>query len=69
MQRLEFEARGVTCLECKGLDLTTHPDHAQRRAGKCLPSGPDDAARVFVRIHMARNCWYFVPADSYQGRD
>lgn len=63
MKRLEFEARGVTCQQCDHLDV---PAELPPRVGKCLASGTTDATRVFVRIHMARNCWYFAPDDSYQ---
>ena len=58
MPRNEYEARGVTCLECKGMRTKDRPDLAEVGTGACHLRGPV----VFVSLEMARNCWEFVPA-------
>jgi hypothetical protein len=58
MPPTEYEARGVTCLECKGMRTKERPDLAEIGIGACHLRTPV----VFVSIEMARNCWEFIPA-------
>lgn len=53
-----IESRGVTCLQCSGLDLQAHADVAKLGYGWCrLAELPH-----FVAARMARNCADFDPA-------
>ena len=53
-----YESRGVRCLECKGLDLKSHPEQVKGGFGWCaLKPAPQ-----FVSFAMSRNCLEFDPA-------
>lgn len=64
---MTIESRGITCLECAGLDLKTHPERAKAGFGMCGHTNP----KHFVVHQMARNCTEFVaaPADVVEARD
>jgi hypothetical protein len=55
---MKIESRGVTCLECAGLDLKKYEEQAKNGFGWCA------AAELphFVSVRMARNCFDFAPA-------
>lgn len=53
-----YEARGVRCLACKGLDLKSHPEQAAVGFGWCSLKDPAH----FVSVAMSRNCLEFDAA-------
>lgn len=58
MEARRYESRGVRCLECRGLDLQSHPEQARGGFGWCaLKPVPQ-----FVSAGMARNCLEFEAA-------
>lgn len=61
-----IEARGVRCLDCRGVDLQKFPDTARNGFGWCTLH----AVPHFVSVTMARNCMEFdaAPADAVKER-
>jgi hypothetical protein len=47
-----IESRGIRCLDCRELDLSTYPEQARTGFGWC----PAHELPHFVSVSMARNC-------------